>query len=794
MSTTSCPRCSGQVTLPVGVSNSTTVRCPLCHAHYTLADALVNMPPLLEVVDVAAEATPDEWFDAASTIAGNAADAVEVPMAEPLDFQRPSEDEPGEFLAVEAESTDDQLEFTAEEADDADLSLQEKDTEVDGLSFSTVDAPSPETPERAEPVAADESILELGEPPQDEAEEIHFDAAAPPDDEIKFDLDASQETADSEAATFAFNEPPPAVAADDEVTFDLDDPHQTTGGNDATIEFNNDEGIRFDSDAEDETVKADQPALQEFEDLRVDASGEAEDIPLDLPDQPVGVPVAAVEPPDEAAGKKGKKKKAKASKAAHNGKPKRSLGSRLVTTGVSTLVAVPIALYLAIWISPAYDFVGLGKVLPRMMLPAGYKAYEGSQIARTAARPPSVTDMLAGAASTSDSDAAANPDGTSGEAPADQPGEEVPADVPPALGPDFTPPTTDNAPPSAESPESDSADTPTPVEPADDPFAPADAPEKMPAKDAAPADDPFAEPASPDAAPTEPAPADDPFAPAADPFAEPESPDAPPSEPAPESPAADTDPIAPPAAEPPTPADADPFAPSPDAGPAANKPLEPTTPAGTEPLPVPDEPAVSAEVLGPRNAAQVTSEQVMSAVQNTIAAGEEMTAAEGANDDAGLRKARANFYVHLFNMADAVTQGQLGPEGADLEPQLQILEPAIRKNLIEDPKRLASIKVFGARWFAFPKRTNNGVVLAGTVESVDHVGKLFLAKIMPGENADTAAVTVVSAKDPQLASGDEVLTLGSIVEQPQDQLSGYEGSEPVVVWSGMTLKIPPASQ
>ena len=63
MSTTSCPRCTGQVTLPLGVKNDATVRCPLCHAHYTLADALVNMPPILEVVENADEALPADSFE-----------------------------------------------------------------------------------------------------------------------------------------------------------------------------------------------------------------------------------------------------------------------------------------------------------------------------------------------------------------------------------------------------------------------------------------------------------------------------------------------------------------------------------------------------------------------------------------------------------------------------------------------------------------------------------------------------------------------------------------------------------
>src|SRR5262245_775556 len=62
MSISSCPRCAGQVSLPVGVSNGAKVRCPLCKASFSLADALVNMPPLLEVIEDPIDNPPDDWF------------------------------------------------------------------------------------------------------------------------------------------------------------------------------------------------------------------------------------------------------------------------------------------------------------------------------------------------------------------------------------------------------------------------------------------------------------------------------------------------------------------------------------------------------------------------------------------------------------------------------------------------------------------------------------------------------------------------------------------------------------
>ncbi len=63
MSISSCPRCAQQVTLPMGISTSARVRCPLCRAEYALADALVNMPPILEVIGDHSEEPSADRFD-----------------------------------------------------------------------------------------------------------------------------------------------------------------------------------------------------------------------------------------------------------------------------------------------------------------------------------------------------------------------------------------------------------------------------------------------------------------------------------------------------------------------------------------------------------------------------------------------------------------------------------------------------------------------------------------------------------------------------------------------------------
>jgi hypothetical protein len=186
----------------------------------------------------------------------------------------------------------------------------------------------------------------------------------------------------------------------------------------------------------------------------------------------------------------------------------------------------------------------------------------------------------------------------------------------------------------------------------------------------------------------------------------------------------------------------------------------------------------------------VSPAELTGAMQSAFVANQQLIAAEAAADEAQLRKARAAFYVNLFGMADAITSAQQGAGAAELDPQLQQLATILKQQLAADPRRLESLKVFGARWLGFPKRTTDGVVVSGTVESAEQVGQLFHTKARLGSGADAPLVTIVSAADPQLASGDTVVALGSIVDRPTEEIAGYQGSEPSVVWSGMAMKVP----
>ena len=153
-----------------------------------------------------------------------------------------------------------------------------------------------------------------------------------------------------------------------------------------------------------------------------------------------------------------------------------------------------------------------------------------------------------------------------------------------------------------------------------------------------------------------------------------------------------------------------------------------------------------------------------------------------------IKKARKDFYVSLFGLGQVATFVKDDAAGEQLESQRRSLAK-LAARLAADPKRLEALKTNAARWWAFAKRTTPGIVLAGAVENVEPAGKLFHAKIRIGEAADAPVVTVVSPHDPQLDPGDQVVAMGCIFAHPEQELSGYDGTDTAVVWSGMTVKV-----
>lgn len=718
MSISSCPRCSQQITLPIGISNSAKVRCPICRAQYSLADALVNMPPLLEVVADESESEPS-WFDeqdkpaempASESVAATEG-LVEFEPAAPVDHQSVSDDD---LLFEATEEHDDQV-------------VEQPDTVIEELGIS----PGEPVTGRIAPAdvpaehALDENVLDFGAPV-----EIDQEISGEP---------ASRETQEPE---FGF-EPLPASSGDDGPSLEFGEPLSTETKDGFDLEFEeaphaqNTEGVLDFGEPVEQAGAADDIGL-DFGEPVGELSGVAE--PGEEGDALEFEPVAAEFQPledqpaadlAEPSGKKNKKEKTKKEKkerktkepAADGESPrKRSLVATLATVGLSSVLGLVLALYGALWIGKDYDFFNLGSKLPSFMVPAAY----GKKMVAVA--PPQQQRL---------------PEPAAAENAAPPPAEEPPG----AAAEQATPPAAAAANEPADSAPAPAADS-QPVTPEPAAEAPA---ESAPARVASAASEPSAE--KPDAS-LESLLADDKKAPEEMPLDQ-----------------------------------AEPIEPGKSIGtaPGATPPAAHSTPLAADDAPaLPSRSGLAANV-GPMTSREVSPAELSQELAKVSAANERMTAALAADDKNELKKVRANFYLSFYGLADNLALAKDDPLSGGLDPARKDAE-RLAMSLAGDRNRLSELKSYGAKWLAFGKRTTPGVVLAGKVQSAEQVGKLHQIRLQV--TADTPQVTILSQADPGVESGDEVLALGSIVENPSVELAGYDGADAQIVWSGLTLKLP----
>jgi hypothetical protein len=719
-----------------------------------LSDALVNRPPILEIIEESPAISEDNPFDAPlephAENGHESATLAPVFPVEPVGEQStPLE---ANLLAGAAEigDLDDASDFKTVAFEHDDLTVEEKDTEVEEPGYSISATEMREAPVDPEPIDVSPSghgmDLDFGVP-EAGAETVAFTGTSDEEEGV-LDFGAPESPAQAPSAEGTHPDAP-----EHEIEIDFGDPDAGS----ETVAFTPDMQLDFGKPqhaAEGDTVDGEDAAIDFGEPAAAPTSGEDEELVPDFGDPVAAAPVA--ETPSEPADKKKKKKEKKAKRApepksAADKPRKRSLVGTLAGVVLSSLVAVVIVLYGGIWLDPAYDFVGIAAYLPAWAKPAAAAKSKGPTLLASA--PVNASQGTPG--NPGPAVAESGPDNSVPGSPAADPAtpNKSPTSEPSAR--DDLAPLPPSIAPNRPSGPSKSLTTPSPTPPATDSAA---------------------------ATPTVPEGAD-----AGDNnrAADPELP----SKALPDKAAADMpDEAAPPNDD----------AAAGDAASGLDSLLGDSKPA-TKPADQADQPAAEpempaspldelAEELGPRNVPATAPADLAKAIQDATQANVKLTAAQAAKDDVELKRARKDFYLGLYDLANVAATVKEEGDGTKLEVQLRDLEE-LALHLAADPKRLDALKLNATRWLGFGKRTTPGIALAGTVREVDHVGKLYHVKLQLG-SADAPTVTVVCMQDPDLNTDDEALTMGTIVEHPDEQLAGYEGGDDTVIWSGLTLKLP----
>jgi hypothetical protein len=215
---------------------------------------------------------------------------------------------------------------------------------------------------------------------------------------------------------------------------------------------------------------------------------------------------------------------------------------------------------------------------------------------------------------------------------------------------------------------------------------------------------------------------------------------------------------------------------------------KPKAPAEDNPLAEPPVPAAAPVV--PADAPVYALTDLDQAMTDVLDSTETMAQADTLSPDE-LKKARAQYYRRFYKLGEVVTFA----EDDDAAPRLaeeRVAITALLKKTGSDEEKLGQIGRAAVKWLAYSKRGEHaGILLAGTVAEIGQQGKLHEVKIaVPGVEEP---ISVFSSAKPKVAEEDQVMLLGSVVDDPTANLPGYDGTQPAVVWNGLTVKLPVAA-
>lgn len=221
----------------------------------------------------------------------------------------------------------------------------------------------------------------------------------------------------------------------------------------------------------------------------------------------------------------------------------------------------------------------------------------------------------------------------------------------------------------------------------------------------------------------------------------------------------------------------------------ANQPVQdagPTQPAAKETPPERKDATNEVLVRGVRNAPQYSPSEFRAALEAALQAS---IAWDAETDLSPQRRSVLDqqFYEAFAKLSEAVTYPPPDdPETGDLVVALR----GVMQSFAKKPSKLAMIGNQSSAWLDQPSRSTEGILLFGTVKQIHASGELFFTQ-MELASLKQRTVTVVSRVDPRVTfkPGDRILMLGAIVEQPAENMLGYEGQEPMVVMGGFPVVI-----
>jgi len=152
-----------------------------------------------------------------------------------------------------------------------------------------------------------------------------------------------------------------------------------------------------------------------------------------------------------------------------------------------------------------------------------------------------------------------------------------------------------------------------------------------------------------------------------------------------------------------------------------------------------------------------------------------------------IAKITPELFAQLCHLAEVVTFVSKGD--GNTWSQRETLQTLLA-SVGSDPKAAEAVGRLAGFQLEPNRHRNPGIALAGTVQEMSQVGSLHAMKVVLFGLPKVVTVVSWRPAQPAINVHDRVIILGSIVDNPVENLAGYDGRQDQVVWGGLPVKLP----
>jgi len=206
---------------------------------------------------------------------------------------------------------------------------------------------------------------------------------------------------------------------------------------------------------------------------------------------------------------------------------------------------------------------------------------------------------------------------------------------------------------------------------------------------------------------------------------------------------------------------------------APSPPASPDGPQAPEPRPKP----LPDDYVGPRNPPSFTSADLGKALK---AAHEAIHGQDATGEMTAAAYGKSRSLAHALAFVEP---------GAQLADRKQAIKDMLR-DIAADQAQIDEVGRLAAGVLEDAGGPSGGILLAGTAGKIVRQKGLHATAIRLAGH--TMSVVVMSNRPLPFDEQSSVLLLGSIIDKPAENLAGYGGSKPFLVWVGTAVPVPPA--